>query len=460
MKKNFRYDKYALCSSSSLYLIKIVVVVVTFAGVLFSGCSDNTKGTESDKDTSGKDSVIYTCPMHPEVQKNVPGDCPKCGMPLEKTESEKIVYWCPMHPEVQQDKPGECAKCGGMKLVIKDPANYLEAVLKPVSSHVLSKVQIIKPEFKARPIEVEALGYFDYDNYGKYDLSSRYSGRIEKLNIKFNYQPIKKGDVAFEVYSPDLVTAQENLVYLLKSSPEETELINATKKKLELLQLTPAQIEEIVKTKKVGTSIAVYSKYDGHVHEVGDADMQKMGDYSKSPLLSVKEGMYVERGQVLFNIFDPHRVVAMLKVKQSDISKIQLQNKVTFTVNGDSNIVMHGLVDFIEPVYAENAKNIMVRVNIDNKDHQHKIGSLINARINSESFETLWIPSSSFVDLGKSKIVWRWKDGVFKAQKIETGMRVNDWIEVADGLTASDEIAAEAHFLSDSEGFINAEDND
>ena len=383
--------------------------------------------------------------------------------PMANAQSDSI-YYCPMHPEVQQNHPGKCPKpeCHEMPLVLKQSDDYLESALKSVSSNVLSKIHIVNPEFKKIPIQVEALGFIDYDNFSKYDISSRYSGRIDKLYIKYNYQPIKKGDVIFEVYSADLVTAQENFLYLLKTSPNEKELINAAKQKLKLLQLTPEQIEEIVNTKKVKTEMPVFSKYDGHVHEMVDSKMvtAEMNDYQKSPLLSVKEGMYVERGKVLFNVVDPNKVVVMLKIKASDISKVHLGESVHFYINSDTSMVMKGKIDFIEPVFSVNTKTLMVRVNMNNEGHKHKIGSLVNATVVSDSLKTLWVPESAVVDLGKSKIVWIQKNGSFKAVKVETGVSSMGMVEIADGLIETDKIASEAHYLSDSEGFIKINENE
>ncbi len=372
------------------------------------------------------------------------------------------IYYCPMHPEVQQDHPGECPKCGGMKLVSKDPANFLDVALKPTSSNIISKIHIIKPEYKKLPVVVSALGYIDYDINNKTDISSRYTGRIEKLYVKYNYQPIKKGDPIFDIYSPDLVTAQENLIYLLKTSPEENNLIDAARQKLKLLQLTDDQIKGIESSQKVKNSMTVFSKYDGHVHEMLGKEMegQKMSDYAQTPLISVREGMYVERGMVLFNVVNPRQIVAMLKIKTADIGKVHKSQVVTFYLNNDSTAAMSGTIDFIEPVFNNKSKSMMVRVNINNGGHKHKVGSLVNAKIMSDSLETLWVPSSAIVDLGMNNIVWKWRDGHFKASKVETGIKVNSWVEIADGLTESDEIASEAHYLSDSEGFIKINEDD
>ena len=368
-----------------------------------------------------------------------------CNAPTQQestTDNKSFTYYCPMHPEVEQNQPGTCDKCGGMTLVLKDSEGLLDAAILPTSSNVISKVHIINPVYKKLPVEISSLGYLDYDNNSKADISSRYTGRIEKLYIKYNFQKIKKGDPVFEIYSPDLVTAAENLLFLIKTSPEEKELLNAARQKLILLQLTAEQIKEIETSGKVKNSITVYSKYDGHVHEAKtEMDENTMNTYAQTPLLSVREGMYVERGMILFNVLNTQNLVVMLKIKSADIGKVYKSQDVSFYINGDSSDSMTGKVDFIEPVFNINSKSMMVRVNLNNQTHNLKVGSLVNAKIISDSLETLWIPITAVVDLGKDKIVWKWNDGHFKATKIETGIKINNWIEITDGLTEADQIA-------------------
>ncbi len=379
----------------------------------------------------------------------------------EMPKEEGQIYYCPMHPDVQQDHPGKCPRpeCNGMELVLKDNEEYLATALKPVSSNVLSKINIIKPVFKKVAIKVDADGFIDYDNFSKYDISSPYSGRIDKLYIRYNYQSVNTGDVVFELYNADLVTAQENYIYLLKTSKEEKQLINSAKQKLKLLEFTDEQIAEIGTTKKAMLDIPIYSKYDGHVHEMQNGEMNKeeMSDYSKSPLLSIKEGMYVEKGEKLFNVINHDNIIVMLKIKGNDIGKIKMGEKVDFFINSDTAL-QKGEIDFIEPVFDSRAKTLMVRVNMNNPEHKKKIGSLVTAKISCDSLETLWIPASAVVDLGKSKIVWVWKDGSLKAKKVETGISENGMIEIADGLTEASQIAGEAHYLTDSEGFVKVND--
>lgn len=377
-------------------------------------------------------------------------------------DKQQTIYYCPMHPEVQQDHPGKCPKpeCMGMDLVVKMADGLLEHVLKPVNTSVLASLKIIKPVFQKMNLDVWANGYIDYDTRTENNISSLYAGRIEKLYIKYPYQPVHKGEKIFEIYSPELVTAQENLVYLLKNDSEETNLINAAKQKLKLLGLSDNLIEKIITAQTVMQSIPVFSQYEGHAHEMKSMANGMSRNNLSSKELSVKEGMYVMMGETVFNIINPQNVAAILQIKAEDVSKIKISEETELTIDDNPSMVMTGKIDFIEPTFKKGFKTMTARVYFDNHEHHHKVGSLVKAKIKVKEIEALWIPLSALVDLGKEKIVWVKKDGNFIAKKVETGIISNNMIEIADGLTEEDEIAAEAHYLTDSEGFVKENENE
>ena len=381
---------------------------------------------------------------------------------VSKAEPSEI-YYCPMHPEIQQNHPGKCPKpeCKKMELVKKIADDVLNMALKPVNSYILSTTKTIRPEEKEIAMNIETQGFIDYDNNTEHNIASRYNGRIEKLYIKYNYQKVYRGDPVFEIYSPELLTAQENLVYLLNTDAQEIELLNAAKQKLKLLGFTDEQTTELIQTKKVQNSIPVYSKWGGHIHEMpNERETEKNSmiegnnQHQNTPELSVKEGMYVSRGQTIFNVVDPHEIVVVLQIRVEDIAKIQLNQDVALIMDETPQMIMSGKINFIAPFLKSGSKTLMVRVNMNNNGHKHKIGTFVKANIKGEAVEGLWIPAKSAVDLGREKIVWLKQDGYFVARKIETGIITKDWIEIYDGITQKDEIAAEAHYLSDSEGFI------
>lgn len=388
------------------------------------------------------------------------------------------IYYCPMHPKVVQNKKGKCPEpeCMGMDLILKVSDDALNSVLKPVTSSVLSIIKTINPIEKEVSSDFDVQGYIDYDTQTQHNIASRYNGRIEKLYIKYEFQLVKKGDKVFDIYSPDLVTAQENLIYVINTDPQNGELISATKQKLKLLGFTDEQTSELTKTKKIQRIVSVYSKWDGHIHEMinnpalsDNNGMTAMeGGESTNPNnqntnlsnnllqtneLSVKEGMYVSRGQTIFNIVNPHNVIAILQIRAKDISKLKI-NQLVEIVIGESKVVMNEKINFIEPFIKPNSKTLMARVTINNNAYKYKIGTLVKATLKGENTEGLFVPVKAVIDLGKEKIVWLKKDGQFIATKIETGLETNNWIEIYDGITKNDEIAIDAHYLNDSESFI------
>ncbi len=381
--------------------------------------------------------------------------------PKMEMESQDTFY-CPMHPEIVQNHPGKCPKpeCEGMDLVKKFRPDLLHALLKPVNSNVVSSINTIHANFKSIDQIIDAQGFIDYDDRTKHAIASRLNGRIDNLYIRYNYQPIVKGEKILDIYSPALITAQENLVYLINNDPENRSLINAAKQKLVLLGFNDIQIQNIISNKIVLNVVPIYSKWSGHIHETmtkgeTNGNESSINDkLKKSKELGVKEGMYVEAGQTLFNVVDPHDVAIYLQIKIKDITKIKLNQDVEFWVNEIPIMSMHGKVNFISPIVNAGSKSVKIRIDINNKEHAHKVGALVNAKINVGVTEGMWVPKKSIINLGKQKIVWLKTDGYFRAQPIETGESDNNWTEIKNGLEPENEIAEDAAFLTDSEGFI------
>lgn len=166
-------------------------------------------------------------------------------------------YTCPMHPQVIKDKPGKCPICG-MDLV-SEAANKelvvdgsIAQLVKPVNVQVLATIPVIAPESGARIYSSEANGVITYDTRNQTSISSRIGGRIERLLVKYNYQPVKMGQLIMEVYSPDLAAAQRELIYVARNSPE---MLDGAKQRLQLLGMQPGQIAQVLKT---GTSFTAF----------------------------------------------------------------------------------------------------------------------------------------------------------------------------------------------------------
>ncbi|MFI5138075.1 MAG: efflux RND transporter periplasmic adaptor subunit [Sphingobacteriales bacterium] len=385
--------------------------------------------------------------------------------PVATTQSAAIKYTCPMHHQIIEDQPGFCPICG-MALVKKsgqatESAGIdINTVLQPVNSTVISSINTITPQQKDVPVNINADGFIDYDARTFNNIAARFAGRIEKLYIKYSFEEIHKGERLFDIYSADMVSAQQDLIYLEEHSPEESELIRAAEQKLLLLGLSQSQLKQVEKSHKAFYSLPVFSPYDGHVHDRSHSQNVVMTEtntdqsYAENMPLSIKEGMYVEQGQTLFNVVDPHRLWAIIKVKNTDLANLKLHQPVSMTMPDMPGMILNGKVDFIGPFLQNGDKATLIRVYLHNMDHELKVNSLVKAVINAGTKSGLWIPRAAMTDLGQHKIVWLKQDGLFKVQPVEAGLISGDNIIISKGLSAQDTIAANAQYLTDSESFI------
>ncbi len=444
-----------------------LIVPLILAAIL--SCN-NSKDSHS-KHQTGTTKDIYTCPMPEDsVFSDKPGTCPKCGMGLIKMEQDnheydKVEYTCPMHPEIIRDKPGNCPICG-MELVKKETDSRqvsdveLESLLKPTNEFVISSIPVTTIEKRGEQIEIEALGNIAYDTRQVGSISAKVSGRIEKLYVRYRYQKINRGQKILDIYSPELLTAQQNLLFLLKNDAENTGFIQAAKDKLLLLGMSNEQLQQVIKSGKPSLTIPVYSNYTGHIHEAANGGTMNtsagiMKDISLvTEELSLKEGMYIQKGQSVFTVFNPGRAWAILNIYGDNQSLVKVGNAVRVVPETAPDKDFRASIDFIEPFYRKESKTLTARVYFDNYSMKIPIGSQVKATIFGNTKDAYWLPKEAVLSLGMDKVVFNKTDGGFMAVKIYTGIIHEEHIQIVSGLKVTDSVAANAQYLMDSESFI------
>lgn len=379
----------------------------------------------------------------------------------------KDTFTCPMHPEIIRAEPGNCPICG-MALVKKENVNQevsqidLSALLRPTNTYVISQVPVTTVEHMAKQITIEALGRVDYDTRSVGTVSAKVSGRIEKLYVKYRYQHIHEGHAVMDIYSPELVTAQQELLFLFKSDAGNTTLINAAKKKLLLLGLSSDQLQQVIQSGKVKQTVTVYSNYTGHIHEampMGSNPLNvpsEMQTLSQTEALPIKEGMYVEKGQSVFQVYNTDNSWVLLNLFADQASIVKVGMPVTLIPETDPGKAFQSSVGFIEPFYRSEAKTIAARIFFNNKQMQIPIGSQVKAKIVATSNETDWLPRDAVLSLGLSSAVLLKQDNGFKVHPVKTGITTGTEIQILDGVNPADSVASNAQFLMDSESFIKA----
>lgn len=337
----------------------------------------------------------------------------------------------------------------------------LESLIKPTNQFVVSAIPVITIQKREEQIEIEAPGIVTYDTKETGTISARISGRIEKLYVRYRYQKISKGQKILDIYSPEIITAQQNLLFLLKNDPGNVSLINAAKEKLLLLGMSAQQLGEVVNSKKTSFIISVYSNYSGHIHEAGSA--AGMGTTTPGVMkdvsliteeLPLKEGMYLQKGQTIFDVFNPAKAWALLNVYAEQQGLVKTGNAVRVVPETAPARNFRATINFIEPFYRKDSKTLTARVYFNNASLQIPIGSQVRATIFGNTKDAVWLPKESVLSLGLDKIVFLKEDGAFRAHKIVTGIIYEKHIQVESGLSMEDSVAVNAQYLMDSESFI------
>jgi membrane fusion protein, copper/silver efflux system len=336
----------------------------------------------------------------------------------------------------------------------------IDDLLQPTDQFVVSSVPVVSLQNEKKAVPVEALGTVNYDTRRINSISARVSGRIQKLYVRYRYQHIRKGERIMDIYSPELATAQQELLFLIKNDPGNEGLIHAAKQKLLLLGTNEEQLDKIIRSGKPSSTITVYSQYSGHLHEAGNSmpvsSAGEQGNDVNAPMeeLPVKEGMYVQQGQNIFQLFNTENVWVILNIFPESQALIKLGNPVKIIAESNPSMSVNGKIDFIEPVYRSENKTLTARVYLKNPMSMIPIGAQVRARIFTGKEITTWLPKDAVLSLGMDKVVFLKSSGGFQAHRIVTGIAYKDQIQIISGLSETDSVAANGQFLVDSESFI------
>lgn len=366
-------------------------------------------------------------------------------------------------------KPVPIVKDGSKEMgnmVMENPGQVsLNTLLQPTNSYAISSIPSTTLVKRREPIEISALGYTAYNTSETGTISSRFSGRIEKLYVKYRYQFVKKGQKIMDIYSPEMLTAQQNFLFIMKNDASNASLINAARQRLLLFGFPSSQLKQLINTQKPLFTVSVYSSYTGHIHEAVNPEMDNTNTPAMNEAeslitqeLSLKEGMYLQKGQTVFKVYNPDKVWALLNIYPSDQQLIKTGSKVTIVPEGSPDQKISSSIHFIEPFFRPGSKTLIARTNIINRNLQLPVGSQIRATIVGSSVETDWLPKEAVLSLGLQNVVFvKQKEG-FKAQKVVKGITLKNLVQITEGLKITDSVATNAQFLMDSESFIRIPD--
>lgn len=382
-----------------------------------------------------------------------------------ETEGVEYEYFCPMHPQVVTDKPGKCPLCG-MPLSKRAKAGAMagEEGLPEVPMVQLSPRQVrmagIKAELVAyRPLvkTIYTIGNITYDERRLAYVAARVGGRVDKLFVDFTGVEVKKGGPLVWIYSPELVSAQQEYLLALEtqekmknSSLDEIVrstdyLLDATRDRLLLWGITEKQIDELTETGEVQDHMTIYAPMTGTV--------------IKKDIL---EGQYVSEGTKMYTIADLTHLWVMVDVYEYEMALVKLGQKVDITTVAFPGQTFIGEVSFIDPFLDETTRSLKVRVNVPNPELKLKPNMFVNVTIKIPLADleeptrkpagVLSIPRSAVLDTGLRKLVYVEKEkDLFEPREIVTGFKAEGYVEVLKGLTEGEKVVARGAFLLDAE---------
>ena len=413
-----RYLKYSLAF--------ITIAVIGIAIYLFAIKSDNHSEMEHQNE-------VYTCSMHPEIIRDKPGNCPICGMTLVKkvTENNSVDN------------------------------NSIDNLTKPTDNFIVGNYQTTTAIDTTLSGEINLPGIVEYDPNSSVNIAARMSGRIERMYVNYKYQKVNKGQKLFDLYSPELLTEQQNFIYMITNDAANSSIINASKQKLLLYGMTQNQINSLIASKKANPQISIYSPatgiIDGTETMSNPSNLEMQSASNNTEILNVKEGNYIKKGEVVFKLLNTNKVWGIFNVIQGYNSVIKTNQSIKISTELDEKEFIDAKINFVETQLNPKDKTNRIRVYLNNNELKLPIGLRLQGVVKTNTVNGIWIQKQSMVSVGKKKIVFLKIDNGFKASAIKTGIEIDDYIQIVDGITTKDTIAKNAQYLIDSESFIKTE---
>jgi len=357
---------------------------------------------------------------------------------------EATIWTCSMHPQIRMDKPGKCPICS-MDLIPLETLSAGDESVNPneiemsESAMKLAEVQTMPVRKDYSNKEVYLLGKVKPDERNIAELTSRFGGRIENLFVNFTGQNVSKGEKLATIYSPELVTAQKELIEAVEYKESNPAFYRAARNKLKLWDLTEAQIDGIELEGEPQNYFDVLSPISGTV-----------------TMRHVSLGDYVKEGNALFQVINLRRVWVMFEAYESDLPWLHEGDRVEFTVQSLPGESFTGKVTYIDPFLNPRTRIANVRVEVGNPDLELKpemfANGIIKPRVSSTAKDLL-IPKTSILWTGKRAVVYV-KDpdretSAFLYREITLGPEAGDFYIVKDGLSEGEEIATNGVFKID-----------
>jgi len=299
----------------------------------------------------------YPEAVHPSeaVHRNHAPDADSHARPVG---ADSDIWTCSMHPQIRQPEPGRCPICGmDLTLIEKSDANRSAVEVESIRA---------RPLFK----EIRSVGKLSLDESRIASITARVSGRVDRLYVDFTGSSVSKGQHIVDIYSPELLVAQRELLLAAKGNGLPDDLRDAARSKLLLWGLQPSQITEIEKSGQPRTHVTMFSPEEGVVTEK-----------------NIREGQYVKEGDVLYQVAKLDPIWLNADVYEYDLSWIQVGQPVRVTVEAYPGEIFEGSVTFIAPTLDDSTRTVKARINLKNASGRLKPNMYASAFIRAQMTE-------------------------------------------------------------------------
>ena len=391
-----------------IIVISTLIVGLLLGWLIFGGNSSGSSQPLTELQEVGEE-TIWTCSMHPQIRQNEPGACPICGMdliPLEEDDNEGI-----------------------------DP----NAISMSATAMQLASVQTAVVGAMDHVKELRLNGKIQEDERLVFSQSSHVPGRIESLKVNFTGDYVRKGQVIASVYSPELVTAQEELYEAQKVMDSQPQLFNAAKEKLKTWKLTDSQIDQMIQSGVTTETFDIQADVSGYV-------TQKL----------VNPGDYVQRGQPIYEIADLSRVWVLFDVYESDMGWVNKGDKIEYTVSSLPGETFIGTISFVDPIINPTTRVAKARVATTNSGLKLKPEMFVSGTLQAtlkNTTDAVVVPKSAVMWTGQRSVVYVKSvsdQGLnFQLREVVLGPSLGESFVINDGLEKGEEIAVHGTFSID-----------
>ena len=404
--------------------------------VLLTGCGDPESTATSDSDETAQ-VQLWTCGMHPNVITEEPGQCPICGMNLTPVKNTAEEEEQAVGGQAVDEQAEDAAPSPGASIVI-DPAT-------------IQNIGVQTAAVQKRPLtrSIRTVGHLDYNEEMYSRINVKYPGWIEKLYVNETGQQVAEGDPMLDIYSPELVAAQEEYLLAfqnvknLENSTFDTitkgaeSLLDASRRRLLYWDVTEAQIQELEERGAIARTLTIYAPSKGIV-------VERMAEL----------GMRVTPGMDMYRMADLSSIWAFAHVYDGDAPWLSPGLTAEMDLPYNPGKVYRGTIDYIYPYLDRASRDIKIRLVFPNRDLELKPQMYANIRLSARSARSvLVVPGSAVIHSGERNVVFVALDGgKFEPREVTLGMEGREgYVEAMSGVSAGERVVTSAQFLIDSE---------